>query len=126
MEYVHVCVCARLHMLCLRECMHAYLYAFVCVASCSYRVRTRTNARKTQEGAPYSHPEGPNIGPGSGPSWKHDAEYPEKTDLLHTGHIRGGKLLIVSSPGGANRRLTCHVVSGNCGVARKRENIHRS
>lgn len=40
------------------------------------------------------HPDGPNIGPASGSSWFRDN--PEKTDLLHTGHRRGGKLLIVT------------------------------
>ena len=39
------------------------------------------------------HPEGPNIGPASEASWFRDNS--EKTDLLHTGHRRGGKLLIV-------------------------------
>jgi predicted kinase len=45
----------------------------------------------------FSHPDGPNIGPASDPGWleNHDQEgLPVKTDLLHTGHMKGGKLLI--------------------------------
>ncbi|CAM9901538.1 unnamed protein product [Scytosiphon promiscuus] len=42
------------------------------------------------------HPEGPNIGPGSGPNWfQRDSDLPPKTDLLHKGHSKGGKLLVV-------------------------------
>jgi hypothetical protein len=44
------------------------------------------------------HPEGPNIGFESNPSWltkTKDKNAAVKTDLLHTGHIKGGKLLIV-------------------------------
>mmetsp|Transcript_7457 Transcript_7457/g.21717 ORF Transcript_7457/g.21717 Transcript_7457/m.21717 type:complete len:462 (+) Transcript_7457:79-1464(+) len=42
------------------------------------------------------HPEGPNIGPGSSRHWfSKDPHYPERTDLLHTGHAQGGKLVIV-------------------------------
>ena len=45
----------------------------------------------------FSHPDGPNIGPASDPGWleNHDHQnVPAKTDLLHTGHLKGGKLLI--------------------------------
>lgn len=45
----------------------------------------------------FSHPDGPNIGPASDPAWleNHDQQgIPAKTDLLHTGHLKGGKLLI--------------------------------
>lgn len=46
-------------------------------------------------GGMFAHPEGPNIGPQSDSCWfESDAQYPAKTDLLHTGHQRGGKLLI--------------------------------
>lgn len=46
------------------------------------------------------HPEGPNIGPASDSCWfDSDSNYPAKTDLLHTGHLKGGKLLIVSVHG---------------------------
>jgi len=49
--------------------------------------------------AEQQHPEGPNIGFLSGASWfnpdKQDP-LPEKTDLLHTGHARGGKLIIAT------------------------------
>jgi len=44
-----------------------------------------------------NHPEGPNIGYNSNPSWVYDknTKSSAKTDLLHTGHIKGGKLLVV-------------------------------
>lgn len=47
----------------------------------------------------FLHPEGlPNIGPQSDSCWlEGDNAYPAKTDLLHTGHLKGGKLIIVSS-----------------------------
>ncbi|CAM9491025.1 unnamed protein product, partial [Ectocarpus fasciculatus] len=41
-----------------------------------------------------THPEGPNIGFGSDPSWLSKGAH-GKTDLLHTGNIQGGKLLII-------------------------------
>ncbi|CAM9424380.1 unnamed protein product [Pylaiella littoralis] len=42
------------------------------------------------------HPEGPNIGPGSSPNWfQKDSDLPPKTDVLHKGHSKGGKLLVV-------------------------------
>eukprot|EP00968_Pinguiococcus_pyrenoidosus_P021931 scaffold2963_cov250-Pinguiococcus_pyrenoidosus.AAC.12 len=42
------------------------------------------------------HPEGPNIGAQSERHWfSKDPHYPERTDLLHTGHAQGGKLVIV-------------------------------
>lgn len=41
-----------------------------------------------------THPEGPNIGFGSDPSWLSKGTT-GKTDLLHTGNIQGGKLLII-------------------------------
>eukprot|EP01035_Chromulina_nebulosa_P019744 gene19744-25676_t len=46
------------------------------------------------------HPEGPNIGFESNTSWfnndtNKDKRIAAKTDLLHTGHIKGGKLLVV-------------------------------
>lgn len=56
------------------------------------------------------HPDGPNLGPHSNSCWLDDGRgtaesysssahlptLPAKTDLLHKGHVRGGKLLIVS------------------------------
>lgn len=43
-----------------------------------------------------AHPEGPNIGPGSENNWfRKDRGLPPKTDLLHKGHNKGGKLLVV-------------------------------
>ncbi|CAB1114562.1 unnamed protein product [Ectocarpus sp. CCAP 1310/34] len=42
------------------------------------------------------HPEGPNIGAGSVPNWfQKNSDLPPKTDLLHKGHRKGGKLLVV-------------------------------
>eukprot|EP00903_Cladosiphon_okamuranus_P005436 g5422.t1 len=57
----------------------------------------RTNSTADLVTTPYtSHPEGPNIGPGSGPNWfQKDSDLPPKTDLLHKGHRKGGKLLVV-------------------------------
>ena len=47
-------------------------------------------------GSGSSHPEGPNIGPQSDANWfSRDPAYPEKTDLLHSGHAQGGKLVLV-------------------------------
>jgi hypothetical protein len=44
----------------------------------------------------FFHPEGPNIGPGSADNWFHkEGDLPPKTDLLHKGHSKGGKLVIV-------------------------------
>lgn len=44
----------------------------------------------------FFHPEGPNIGPGSADNWFHkEGDLPLKTDLLHKGHSKGGKLVIV-------------------------------
>lgn len=54
----------------------------------------------------FEHPDGPNIGPGSDACWfeNHDQGMSAKTDLLHTGHIRGGKLLIVRTHSSINDR----------------------
>ena len=41
-----------------------------------------------------SHPEGPNIGFGSDPSWLSKGAS-AKTDLLHQGNMKGGKLLVI-------------------------------
>lgn len=43
------------------------------------------------------HPEGPNIGFNSNPSWlsRSNSKAATKTDLLHMGHIKGGKLVVV-------------------------------
>lgn len=53
----------------------------------------------TEDSISDQHPEGPNIGIDSDPSWlnrtKEKNAVANKTDLLHTGHIKGGKLLIV-------------------------------
>lgn len=48
-----------------------------------------------EEGAEHDedHPDGPNIGFGSDPSWFRK-DMPQKTDLLHTG-TKGGKLVVV-------------------------------
>ena len=47
----------------------------------------------------YDHPEGPNIGFESNDSWtgfkSTDLISPAKIDLLHQGHTKGGKLVIV-------------------------------
>ena len=45
----------------------------------------------------WDHPEGPNIGFESNTSWftKQESETPAKIDLLHRGHTKGGKLVIV-------------------------------
>jgi hypothetical protein len=43
----------------------------------------------------HEHPEGPNIGFGSDPSWYTGATNRDKHDLLHTGSVRGGKLVVV-------------------------------
>jgi len=48
------------------------------------------------------HIEGPNIGPSSSENWlTNEGEIPSKTDLLHKGHINGGKLVVcmVGLPG---------------------------
>ena len=44
----------------------------------------------------FFHPEGPNIGPGSADNWfTKEGDLPPKTDLLHKGHSKGGKLVII-------------------------------
>ncbi|CAM9681570.1 unnamed protein product [Chrysoparadoxa australica] len=44
----------------------------------------------------FFHPEGPNIGPSSSDTWfQKDREMSPKTDLLHKGHSKGGKLVLV-------------------------------
>lgn len=56
--------------------------------------RLRANSEDVWD--PQHHPEGPNIGFESNPSWlTKDKSAAAKTDLLHTGHIKGGKLLVV-------------------------------
>ena len=53
----------------------------------------------TEERGDYSHPEGPNLGFESNETWlqtpQQRATSLVKTDLLHRGHRKGGKLLIV-------------------------------
>mmetsp|Transcript_9654 Transcript_9654/g.14538 ORF Transcript_9654/g.14538 Transcript_9654/m.14538 type:complete len:413 (-) Transcript_9654:574-1812(-) len=46
------------------------------------------------DGEHKEHPEGPNIGFGSDPTWMHKGG-PERTDLFHTGNKKGGKLVVV-------------------------------
>lgn len=41
------------------------------------------------------HPDGPNIGFGSDPSWYKGYAASDKHDLLHTGSKKGGKLVVV-------------------------------
>ena len=53
---------------------------------------------ESNESSDNNHPEGPNIGYGSNNSWlgsEKGTKSSAKTDLLHTGHIKGGKLLVV-------------------------------
>lgn len=54
-------------------------------------------ANDSEQQLQVEHPEGPNIGFGSDPSWlsRDRDEVPEKTDLLHLGHSKGGKMVIV-------------------------------
>lgn len=54
----------------------------------------------SEESGDYSHPEGPNLGSESHQSWydqtpQQRATSSIKTDLLHRGHRKGGKLIIV-------------------------------
>lgn len=62
-------------------------------------MKTRVNSDDMWDPSSSAHPEGPNIGFGSNNSWlpvaKESASTAAKTDLLHTGHIRGGKLVVV-------------------------------
>jgi hypothetical protein len=58
----------------------------------------------------FFHPEGPNIGPGSADNWFHkEGDLPPKTDLLHKGHSKGGKLVIVM--------VSVHCLAVLCSVA---------
>lgn len=56
--------------------------------------RDKRSSREDADTEEDAHPEGPNIGFGSDPSWLSKGAHP-KTDLLHTGNIHGGKLLII-------------------------------
>eukprot|EP00904_Undaria_pinnatifida_P009679 jgi/Undpi1/5841/HiC_scaffold_2.g01115.m1 len=57
--------------------------------------RTNSTADLVAPALP-THPEGPNIGPASENNWfQKDRDLPPKTDLLHKGHSKGGKLLVI-------------------------------
>ena len=66
------------------------------VPDASMKAQDNTSQISAPEIAAHNHndPEGPNIGPGSDPSWLASSG-PEKTDLLHCGHSKGGKLVVV-------------------------------
>lgn len=77
--------------------LQSTLASFSCPGSLNYLTIPLASLSVMQD---FSHPDGPNIGPASDSCWfeNHDQHgIPAKTDLLHTGHVRGGKLLIVSS-----------------------------